>query len=167
MKKLLPCAICGERHDELPTEYETLGPVYYEQMSEKEQETKSEMHDTWCVLELDGPHYFVKGILELPIAGQDEPFWWIAWVSLSPENFARFIEKKRPRIEEPMFGWFSSDLPAYPDTVNLKVMVHDEGTGQLPFFELEPTDHPLSIEFYSEMTLAQVHAIADIVYAQE
>ncbi len=41
MKKLLPCAICGERHDELPTEYETLGPVYYEQMSEKEQETKA------------------------------------------------------------------------------------------------------------------------------
>jgi len=86
---------------------------------------------------------------------------------LSPDNFARFIEKKRPRIEEPMFGWFSSDLPAYPDTVNLKVMVHDEGPDQLPFFELEPTDHPLSIEFYSEMTLAQVHAIADIVYAQE
>ncbi len=50
MKRLMPCALCGERHDELSTEYETLGPIYSEQMSEKEQETKSEMHNTWCVL---------------------------------------------------------------------------------------------------------------------
>ncbi|MEK4647692.1 DUF2199 domain-containing protein [Exiguobacterium sp. FSL W8-0210] len=48
-----------------------------------------------------------------------------------------------------------------------KLMPCAKGTGQLPFFELEPTNHPLSIEFYSEMTLAQVHAIVDIVYAQE
>lgn len=75
MKRLMPCALCGGRHDELPTEYETLGPVYSEQMSEKEQETKSEMHNTWCVLELEGLHCFVKGILELPIAEQDVPFW--------------------------------------------------------------------------------------------
>ncbi|WP_368915273.1 hypothetical protein [Exiguobacterium acetylicum] len=29
-------------------------------------------------------------------------------------------------MEEPMFGWFSSDLPTSPDTLNLKVMVHDD-----------------------------------------
>jgi len=48
--------------------------------------------------------------------------------------------------EPPMFGWLSTNLPPYPQTVNLKTSVHLRNDGLRPFIELEPTDHPLAIE---------------------
>ncbi|MCI4339810.1 MAG: DUF2199 domain-containing protein, partial [Thermoplasmata archaeon] len=39
-----------------------------------------------------------------------------------------------------------TSLPLYPDTLLLKTHVHTRPIGQRPFVELEPTDHPLSVE---------------------
>jgi hypothetical protein len=49
---------------------------------------------------------------------------------------------------EPMFGWLSTSIPCYPETINLKTMVHTRSVGVRPYIELEPTEHqhPLAIE---------------------
>ena len=45
-----------------------------------------------------------------------------------------------------MFGWFSSRLPGYPDTLSLKCMVHPRDDGMRPAIELEDSDHPLAVQ---------------------
>jgi hypothetical protein len=47
----------------------------------------------------------------------------------------------------PFFGWFSVRLPGYPDTLNLKVMAHLRDDRMRPWFELEESEHPLSLEY--------------------
>jgi hypothetical protein len=58
-----------------------------------------------------------------------------------------------------MFSWLSTQIPGYPDTLNLKMHAHIEKPGWRPNFELEPTDHPLSQEYHKGVTLERVKQI--------
>ncbi|MFJ9330276.1 DUF2199 domain-containing protein [Streptomyces sp. NPDC101230] len=40
-----------------------------------------------CVIHAQ--HYFVKGLIEIPVIGSDDVLSWGVWVSLSRENFSR------------------------------------------------------------------------------
>ena len=68
----------------------------------------------------------------MPSFGADAPFSWGVWVSLGGDSFdawdACFHDAQRSHIG-PFFGWLSTRLPAYPDTLNLKTRVHlrDDG----------------------------------------
>ncbi|MFJ2947716.1 DUF2199 domain-containing protein [Streptomyces sp. NPDC087226] len=125
-----------------------------------------------CVLSSDqcvirAQHYFVKGLIEIPVIGSDEVFSWAAWVSLSRENFSRVADlwdTTGREAEEPYFGWLTTDLSAYsPTTFNLKTHVHTRQVGERPFVELEPTDHPLAVEQRRGMTRDRVREIAAAV----
>ncbi|GAA2546966.1 hypothetical protein GCM10010295_36520 [Streptomyces intermedius] len=104
-----------------------------------------------CLLSADqsvvrGQHYFVKGLIEIPVIGSAEVLSWNVWVSLSRESFSRASDLwDRPgrEAEKSHFGWLTTDLPVYPaTTLNLKTRVHTRPVGERPFVELEPTDHP-------------------------
>jgi hypothetical protein len=47
----------------------------------------------------------------------------------------------------------------YPDTLNLKTMVHLRDGGIRPFVELEPTEHPLAVEQRTGITHDRVAEI--------
>ncbi|ALV50105.1 DUF2199 domain-containing protein [Streptomyces althioticus] len=121
-----------------------------------------------CLLSTDqcvvrGLHYFVKGLIEIPVIDSDEVFSWGVWVSLSRENFSRASDLwDRPgrEAEKPYFGWLTTDLPVYPTTLNLKTLVHTRPVGERPFIELEPTDHPLAVEQRTGISLERVREIA-------
>ncbi len=86
---------------------------------------------------------------------------------LSEENFTRIVEEwntngREDRLE-PMFGWLATSLPCYPDTINLKTMVHTRKIGISPYIELEPTAHPLAVEQQIGITLERVQNIAEEV----
>jgi hypothetical protein len=107
-----------------------------------------------CVV--DGEHRFIRCTLPLRIAGTDRVFSFGIWSSLSKPNFltyARTFGDARGGSEGPWFGWFSNRLPFYPDTLNLKCRVHPQDGGQRPRIELEPTDHPLSVDQRRGITL--------------
>ncbi|WP_455357523.1 DUF2199 domain-containing protein [Streptomyces sp. SYSU K217416] len=125
-----------------------------------------------CLLSSDqcvvrGQHYFVKGLIEIPVIDSDEVFSWGVWVSLSRENFSRAADLwDRPdrEAEQPYFGWLTTDLPVYsPTTLNLKTHVHTRPVGERPYVELEPTDHPLAVEQRTGITLDRVREIAAAV----
>ncbi|MFB6830585.1 DUF2199 domain-containing protein [Streptomyces hydrogenans] len=125
-----------------------------------------------CLLSADqcvvlGQHYFVKGLIEIPVIGGDEVFSWGVWVSLSRENFARAAElwdTPGRESERPYFGWLTTDLPVYPSpTLNLKTHVHTRPVGERPRVELEPTDHPLAVEQRTGISLDRVREIAAAV----
>jgi hypothetical protein len=56
------------------------------------------------------------------------------------------------------FGWLANELPGYePSTLQLETMLQpDPAPGMRPFVEVEPSDHPLSIEQREGITVARV-----------
>lgn len=62
-----------------------------------------------------------------------------------------------------MFGWLSTELPIYPDTINLKTNVHMRAVGIRPLIELEPTNHPLAMEQRNGITRLRVDDIFRLV----
>ncbi len=91
-----------------------------------------------CVIRAQ--HYFVKGLIEIPVIGSNDVFCWGVWVSLSRENFSRAADlwdKPGREAEKPYFGWLTTDLTAYSTTtLNLKTHLHTRPVGERPFIEL-------------------------------
>jgi hypothetical protein len=118
-------------------------------------------HD--CVIDADS--YFVRGVIEISVHGESEPFTWDVWVSLSKASYEQWLEifpaEMRSHVG-PFFGWLNASLRPYPDTINLKTRVHLRNGGVRPFIELEPTDHPLAIELregISAQRLAELYVL--------
>ena len=158
------CRRCGESHDELPLHYGFHAPAYWYGVPEAERARRCLQSSDQCVI--DDEHFFVVGNLELPVIGSEERFSWDVWVSLSARNFARACEvweSPGRESEPPCFGWLSSSVPGYPETLSLKTMVHTRPVGVRPRIELEPTDHPLAVEQREGITWERVREIAETV----
>ncbi|MDQ0798312.1 hypothetical protein QFZ58_006800 [Streptomyces sp. B1I3] len=157
------CACCGTHHPELPMNYTAEAPAVWESAFADADDCL--LSSDQCVIRAQ--HYFVKGLIEIPVIDSDEVFSWGVWVSLSRENFSRAAdlwESPSRESEKPYFGWLTTDLPVYPaTTLNLKTYVHTRPVGERPFVELEPTDHPLAVEQRTGITLDRVREIAAAV----
>lgn len=157
-----PCSACGGTHTGLPS-FGAEAPWLYEQIAPDEREARCSIDSDGCII--DNLHHFVRATLDIPVHGQQEPFTWGVWVSLSEDSFntwdLHFNETRRAHVG-PFFGWFSNRLPGYPETLNLKTRVHLRDDGMRPLIELEPTDHPLAVEQRAGISLgrmAQLHAL--------
>lgn len=132
-------------------------PWLYQQIAPAERIARCQLDGDACVV--DAEHCFVRATIDIPVHGTDESFSWGVWVSLSGESFdawdACFNDSKRAHIG-PFFGWLSTQLPGYPDTVNLKTRVHLRDDGVRPVIELEPTGHPLAVEQRDGITAERV-----------
>lgn len=144
--------------------YGAPAPALWFTIPEAERERRCLLSSDQCII--DDQHFFIVGNLELPVAGVAEPFSWDVWVSLSDRNFARACELwEQPgrESEPPYFGWVSTSLPGYPETLNLKSEVHTRAVGRRPRVELEPTAHPLAVEQRQGITLERAQEIAELV----
>jgi hypothetical protein len=158
------CNCCGEKHEELPLHYGAEAPALYYRIPANEVAVRCEINRDLCVI--DEKYFFIVGNLEIPIIGSDEFFSWDVWVSLSASNFIRACElweNSEREKEPPYFGWLSTSLPGYPETLSLKTNVHTRDPGVRPFIELEPTDHQLAIEQRTGISWERVQEIAEIV----
>ena len=154
------CNSCGEVHEGIPT-FGWNYPVQYMSVPKEERAKRISLGSDDCVI--DDKYFFVRGCLEIPVIGEQEPFVWSVWVSLSEPSFNQFAQffgvEHRSHIG-PFFGWLSSDIWLYPtQTLNLKTQVHLRDNKIRPYIELEKTDHPLSIEQHAGIT---VECVAEI-----
>ena len=160
------CGRCGEFHPELPFAFHSPAPATW--TSDLERDPDSDLDEELCVVR--GEHFFVHGVLELPVHDADQTFHWGAWVSLSADNFQRTIdlwETEGRETEPPYFGWLTSELPVYDaSTLSLRTHVHTQPVGTRPRIELEPTDHPLAIEQRQGISMTRVEEIAAILHHQ-
>jgi hypothetical protein len=53
----------------------------------------------------------------------------------------------------------ATSIAGYPETLNLRVVVHTREVGRRPYIELEPSEHVLSIEQRRGITIEQVREI--------
>jgi hypothetical protein len=144
--------------------YGAPAPAVWFTIPEGEREERALLSSDMCLI--DEQHGFIVGNLELPVRGCDELFSWDVWVSLSLPNFKRAFqlwEQPGRESETPYFGWVSTSLPGYPETLNLKAHVHTRAVGSRPRVQLEPTNHPLAVEQREGITLERVQEIAELV----
>lgn len=157
------CTTCGEIHRGIPT-FGADKPLSYFEVPEEERAKRCDCGSDECVI--DEKWFFVRGCIEIPVHGEEDPFIWGVWVSLSEENFKKWIEcfekEKRSHVG-PFFGWLNAWLKPYPSTVNLKTKVHLRDKGTRPYIELEPTDHPLSVEQQEGISKERVAEIYSIM----
>lgn len=159
------CPTCGETHDELPA-VTAPAPLVWCQASPQEQADDFDLTTDTCIWKDE--HYFLRGVLELPLIDRESVLSFGVWTSLSRDSFLRYLptfeeENEADRLTlPPMFGWFSNSLPGYPETLNLKCDVHARTGGLRPLIELQASDHPLAIAQRQGISFSQaveyVHA---------
>jgi hypothetical protein len=166
------CGSCDEWHTGPCLDFSYGAPIHWTDEHERENDKssllpswigkkrKTFLNEDFCVI--DDEHFFIRGLLNLPIIGTDQNFGWGLWGSLSRENFkkvlAMYDDSERAKLL-PMFSWLSNEIPEYPTTLNLKMYVHVQKPGCRPLFELEPTNHPLSQEYQNGISSERVREI--------
>ena len=166
------CGSCEEWHYGPCLDFGYWSPGYWTEENEAKNEVgplkppyehlpTSFLDDDFCVIDND---CFIRGIIHIPILGTNETFRWGVWGSLKRENFVKLLTliDEPERVElPPMFSWLSNSIAEYPETLNLKMYAHIQESGDRPEFELEPTDHPLSQEYYGGITPERVREIME------
>jgi hypothetical protein len=157
------CRSCGQYHEGIPLSYAADAPELWYLIPEKERSKRVKRSSDVCVI--DRKHHFILDNIEIPILDAEGIFVWSVWVSLSEVNFKRsqkLLHKCGREKEPPYFGWLSTQLPCYPDTINLKTLVHTRPVGQKPLIELEPGGHPLAVEQRKGIPWQRVQEIAGL-----
>jgi hypothetical protein len=143
-KKRYRCAVCGGEHDDLPA-VASNAPAQYDWATEEERAANFELTTDTCVW--NNEHFFIRSVLELPFSDRDGTFSFGVWSTLSEANFKLYLDawdRSDRGAFETMFGWFSNQLPGYPETVGLACQVQPRSDGLRPVITLEPTNHPLA-----------------------
>ena len=151
-------------HEDLPGSYGADAPAYFSTLTPEEQAESTLLSSDQCIV--GDKHFFIRGLLTIPIVDSEETFDWLVWVSLSQDNFARTSElwETVGRESQPSyFGWLNSVLPGYPETLNLKTSVHTRPVGERPWIELEPTDHPLAVEQHQGISQARAQQLHEML----
>jgi hypothetical protein len=151
------CATCGELHDDLP-DIGADRPDPYWGVPEGERAARVELTSETCVI--DDEEFFIRGVIEIPVRDQAEPFGFGVWVSQKRENFLAYRDNPRSAEIGPFFGWLCTELACYRETtLHLKTMAHFRGGRRRPAIELEPTDHPLAVDQREGISLARAWEI--------
>jgi len=125
------------------------------------------MDEDLCIV--DKSFFFIRGCIDLPILGTSNRFRWLVWVSISEKTLNRACEvweSTGRESEPPYFGWLNTALPYTPETVGLKTNIHTQPVGIRPLIELEPTNHPLSLEQGNGISQERAEQLAKLIKAE-
>ena len=123
--------------------------------------------ETYIVSYENDVDYFLRALLEIPIIGNDEPFMWGVWGSVSAASFADYNDSDRgEKHQGNYFSWFSSLLPGYPETVGLKCSMQSRSGGLRPVVMLAPSDHPLAIDQRDGISLEKAQLLFEYALHQ-
>jgi hypothetical protein len=157
------CTTCGQFHQQLPMCFGPNAPVLWEQIAPDERAERGALSSDQCVI--DDEHFFVLGRIVIPVNDGNEPFVWLAWVSLSEQSFVRMDElwsTEERESEPPFFGWLQSALPYPASTLSLKTSVQVMPLGERPLITIEAGTHQLANEQLHGLRMARVRQIAEM-----
>ena len=145
------CGICGETHDGLP-DIGFKWPDPYFGVPEAERDSRIRGTVDTCVI--DDEDYFIRGVILIPVHEEDGAFGIGVWVSQKRENFEQYLANFDSADIGPFFGWLSNRIPFYePETWALKTMARFQGNNQRPLIDVEPSDHPLYVDYSEGISL--------------
>jgi hypothetical protein len=159
------CARCGQVHEGSPS-FAFRAPDPYIGLSESQKAETAQLSEDLCVItHAEGADRFVRGILEVPIHGTNEPFLWGVWVSLSEKSFSHYRQTFRSSGEgEGYFGWVSNQIALYPYSKNRAADVILQGARNRPKVLLrraEAEDDQLVLDQINGISVARAQDLAE------
>ena len=158
------CSDCGSFHEGPPFDYAAPVPDILLIVPEEQREDVVVSGDL-CWIRVEGnDHYFVRGVIPIPVLDSPRTFNWGVWAQISPEDFTRLVDlwDSEDRWREPAFpGLLGTDIAVYPDTLGLPVLVQLQGGNQRPTFEVDDPEHPLASDQREGISVARVQDIAE------
>lgn len=149
------CSVCGKEHDDLP-HIGSAAPFQWADVLAKD--PNSLLTDDLCIIE--GQHFFVRGVIEIPVHDYKHEFGWGVWVSHKQENFETYRKYFDSADIGPFFGWLCTKIDYYTEpTLSLKTMAYYRGGTLRPRIVLEPTKHPLAVQQREGISLAEAWEI--------
>ena len=151
------CATCGETHNDLP-DVGLLWPDPYFDVPEVERSVRVKATSDTCAI--DDEHFFIRGVILVPLLGGRDYFGLGVWVSQKRENFQTYMEYFDSPDIGPFFGWLSNRISYYErDTFLLKTMAPFQSNHQRPLIKLEPSDHPLYTDYADGISIDKAWSI--------
>jgi hypothetical protein len=162
------CSVCGEHHDELMLDIRMGLPEPVFALSDSERAERAEFGDDSGIYREAGgaEHYYVRGLLEIPIRSLERYFGYGAWIEVDGESYDRLGElwdDELGREEPPFSGRLANELAPYDGTFGLPVMLQLREVDLLPVVELVDTDHRLRAEQQNGITEERAQELAATV----
>ena len=150
------CDVCGETHagETRDIRMSLPQPIYL--LDEEERSSRAYVEDDFALLNgATGDRYFVRALVELPIADEDGYFGYGAWVEVSEADVTELGELWNDEDGQqagPFHGTLANELSPYAFTEGLPVRIRLRDVQLLPLVELEDGEH--------ELVRAQRHGIS-------
>jgi hypothetical protein len=159
------CGTCGKTHAGVPFSFAADFPDVYANLAKEAREARAVIGSDQCIV--DSQSFFVRGTLEIPVAGRDEPFVWGLWASVLEDTYEQISDcwelKGREKIRGPFKGRLANSLSIYPEKQNLKIRIVLRPVGVRPVFIVEDAEHPLAIEQRTGITEQEAVKIASLL----
>jgi hypothetical protein len=148
------CNICGQEHEQYPA-LAFSSPFHYNILSEDDKQKIAELSSDFCIIKYpDQTDRFIRGTLTQKVIDNCEDLDYGVWVSLSEKNFQDYSDNyNNASYETTYFGWLSSSIPNYEDTIKIPTTVFTRTGNQRP--EIVPHkdfDHPFVKDYYNGIT---------------
>ncbi len=133
------CSTCNQIHDSIPLSFAADFPDKYANLSEADREARALCSSDQCII--DDDFFAVRGLIEIPVIGQEEPFMWGAWATVVPQNFEEiqdsWTEEGRERTRGPYRGRIANKLSQGLEALNLKCTIQLREVGSRPLFFID------------------------------
>jgi hypothetical protein len=150
------CSCCGRVYDEMPLCFGADHPVQYFDVAPEQRENRIELTESLCVI--DETHFFHRGRITIPVIDYTDDLIFNVWTSISRDNFElrNSIWNDQDRSTHgPYFGWLSTVVPTYGDTINIKTMAYESDAGAIPSIQVFEEGHALTNDQQSGITFEQ------------
>lgn len=157
------CAVCGQEHQGLPTDWAFKLPDVVWAIPPAEREQRAQFNDDLCRFE--GRH-FIRCILLMPFTDGSGEFGWGIWAEVDRAVFDRYLDLyDSDGSSEPLHcGIIANDLPAYVSTIGTFVEMQIRDASQRPALFLRHTDESrLAIEQRNGIDAARYHEILEVI----
>ena len=148
------CQCCGELHDSWPA-IAFRFPNHYLHLSNEEKKTIARVNSDFCIINYeDQTDRFIRVTLSQQVIDHCGELEYGLWVSLSEESFEDYLTHFDDENHiTTYFGWLSSFIPGYENTLSIPTTVQTKADNQRPeIVPREGFDHPFVQDYYKGIT---------------
>ena len=156
------CTVCGQYHDERLLDAVAPVPDRWLELS-RWQRVRSRRARSICRIR-DGlrDRFYLRGIVELPVAELDDSFRWGVWAEVGREDFERAWKRwdDADAAGDEYRGTLDNHLPYPAETRGLAVLLRERGGDDVPLIEVLEDAHPLAHEQRSGISVERADELA-------
>ena len=154
------CPCCGKVHGSLSFAIPVSMPTEAAKIPVAQRDGRLWSNGELCVV--DDKRFYLYGSIEINIHDHCNEFAWGAWVELVEETFFRYqklLDVEGREANPPFEAVLGTDIPFYPPTLGLPLIVRVRKKGVRPLFQLKAGTHPLIHDQHAGVSIERIQAI--------